>query len=439
MSLSDVVNVSITTQTSGVTRAGFGIPCVFALVVPVGFPVSKSYESPEDMVTDGFSTNNPAYLQVSSVLSQNPRVVRVKVARRSGTLAYSNTMTLGLTTVVPLAGVEFSMSVRSPAGVITAVSEIADGVDDYDDIATTLAALIDAVTDLTASATLNVISVDADNTNELFYFDGMTTNLGYLDTSSGASAELAADFAAAVNFDPDFYGVLLDTQSPADNTAMAAVVEPASRLFGASTTDALCLDVGDSSDIMSVLQASATARTYVIYSADQSSYAAGAWMGDRFPSDPGSSTWKFKTLNGVTADTIDSSEQASVISKGGNTNINIAGRNITCDGTVAEGEYIDIIRFVDWLVARIEEDVFTALANAPKIPFTDAGFDQIRNVLDGRLTNGITVGGLAEEPPFIITMPLAADSTPRTLSGVKFSAPLAGAIHAVNITGVLTV
>ena len=40
-------------------------------------------------------------------------------------------------------------------------------------------------------------------------------------------------------------------------------------------------------------------RTFLMYHEKPHQYPAAAWMGNRLPSDPGSSTWKFKTLAGV--------------------------------------------------------------------------------------------------------------------------------------------
>ena len=47
--------------------------------------------------------------------------------------------------------------------------------------------------------------------------------------------------------------------------------------------------------------------------------------------------------------------------------------SITQNGKVAAGEWIDVIRFRDWLQEEITVNVFNALVNSDKVPYTDDG------------------------------------------------------------------
>lgn len=87
-----------------------------------------------------------------------------------------------------------------------------------------------------------------------------------------------------------------------------------------------------------------------------------------------------------------------------------------------------------------------------KVPFTDGGIGLIEGVMDSTLKDGQDIGGIApteyddDDNPiygYSVTVPKASDLTEaerksRKLTGCKWSARLAGAIHAVEISGNLT-
>jgi Protein of unknown function (DUF3383). len=116
---------------------------------------------------------------------------------------------------------------------------------------------------------------------------------------------------------------------------------------------------------------------------------------------------------------------------------------ITKLGTMASGEYIDIIRFIDFVAARMRENIFLRLATLNKIPFTDGGIAIVENEIRGVLNLGIAQGGFAADPAPTVSVPRAvdvsaADKAARLLPDVRFSAVLAGAIHLVEIRGVVS-
>ena len=88
----------------------------------------------------------------------------------------------------------------------------------------------------------------------------------------------------------------------------------------------------------------------------------------------------------------------------------------------------------------------------PKIPYTDEGIGLVENQMLASLKEGQKYGGIAPEeydsdgnslPGYTTSVPLAAeisstDKASRILKDCKFSARLAGAIHAVEVSGCLT-
>ena len=85
--------------------------------------------------------------------------------------------------------------------------------------------------------------------------------------------------------------------------------------------------------------------------------------------------------------------------------------------------------------------VLSVLRSSNKIPFTDDGIDTVGNALRGALRADVTDGIYST---FTVTTPAAsavssADKAARSLTGVTFTATLAGAIHLTTITGTVSV
>ncbi len=130
---------------------------------------------------------------------------------------------------------------------------------------------------------------------------------------------------------------------------------------------------------------------------------------------------------------------------------NIGGRCIVLNGKTLSGEWMDIIRFRDWLIIEMRKRVASLFIRTTKIPFTDEGIAMITSVVRGVLVDGQTRGGIIrtytdEEDNTIrgytIKYPRARDIPAyvrqrRKLTGISFRARLTGAIHFAEITGTL--
>jgi hypothetical protein len=193
-------------------------------------------------------------------------------------------------------------------------------------------------------------------------------------------------------------------------------------------------------------------RSVVVYSDEQNQEKAAAWMGYGFSQDPGSITWAFKGAAGISADEFSTSEETAMDADVCNRYVDLAGLSMFFPGKVAGDDWIDAIRGRDWLVVRLRERIAGVLANAPKIPYTQGGADLIGNLVEAQLREGIAQGylspdplsGVGGDPPFVVTVPVvseidAATKASRVLPDVSFTAGLAGAIHAVQISGVIQV
>lgn len=256
-----------------------------------------------------------------------------------------------------------------------------------------------------------------------------------------ADAETYVDaLNAIVDINNDWYGLAIESITEADITAVAAWVEARVKIFAARSADADII-TSATDDIASTLQVAEYDRTFLMYhAAAATSYPDAAWLGNCLVRDPGSQTWKFKTLNGITPDTLTSGQTDYALGKNANTYVRVAGVNITQEGVMAGDEYIDVIRGIDWLTARIKERIFTRLVNAAKIPYTNAGIAVIETAVREQLDIALDQGLIAPEPAYTVTVPDVLDTDEidrqnRELKNVNFRARLAGAIHYTEIRG----
>jgi hypothetical protein len=442
MSLEDIISVSITAQTTTVSRLGFGTPLIarFHNVVP---SVVREYKTLTAMTDDGWPATDPAVLIATKIASQNPKPAKWKVGKRASAFTQIVTFTPIKTTQGYVYTFDIVVGAVTTTITYTVLAAATPAI-----IATALTPLITAVVGITAVDSTGFVTITTDAAGALVDYVGVSDepdNFSFKDIT--ADPGLAADLTAIETVDPDgWYCLLLDSNSEAEILAAAAFIEARKKIFVCNTSDTNVVDNVVTTDVMSDLQSFAYARTAIIYSqARLLNWSGAAWAGNRLPSDPGSSTWAFKTLAAVQVDGALTGGQVSVIeSKGGNVYRTIAGVNVTTFGITASGEYIDVTIFIDWLDARIKERIFGVLINNPKVPYTDAGVDLMRAQVLAQLNQGITAGGLAADPAPVVTAPLVADIDPadkaaRVLPDINFTATLAGAIHQLVITGVLSV
>lgn len=263
--------------------------------------------------------------------------------------------------------------------------------------------------------------------------------VGYIE----AAETLTEALNAIKEENDDFYAVAIESTLQADQEELASWVESERKIAIVRTSDADVL-AATTTDILGVLNAASRDRTAVIYGSSTAVYQDMAWLGRVLPALPGSITWKFKTLSGVSADQLSGTAITNLTAKKGNWYNRVGGVDITEEGWMASGEYIDVIRGVDFIHARLQEAIFSRLVNLPKVPYTNQGADLIVNEMDAVLELSERQGILTNDPKFSINkrdvrdIPVN-DRAARLLPDIKFEGVLAGAVHKITIAGVVTV
>ncbi|OBW92982.1 DUF3383 family protein [Gallibacterium salpingitidis] len=268
----------------------------------------------------------------------------------------------------------------------------------------------------------------------------------------GSDETVTDALAAIAKENNDWYGLAFASRDVEDVLLAAAWAEANGKLFVTASNDENLLQSSDQSDIASKLNEKQYYRSAVMYShkADEE-YPEIALMSYAFTFYPGAETWNLKKLAGVSYSPISEGEYIACAKKNATTFEKFNGSfAVTQGGKVAAGEWIDIIRFRDWLVQEVQINVTSVLINAyGKVPYTDKGIELIGAAIRQALDLGVARGGIApveldednkEIPSYIISLPRASsisnnNKAKRILQDVKFTARLAGAIHLVEIKG----
>lgn len=437
--LDDIVSVNISLQSTGISQGEFGTPLIVAPLVSFAERV-RTYTSYVDAVGDGLPV--PVLTALSDCFGQSPKPRRVKVGRRDV-----------LTAIVTVVAVANSTTYTINVGAET-YSFTSDVSATATEIVTGLAAAITTDTNeiITATVVSDTLSI-AWIAPATIAGITLSANLAWgtitpLSTGTPVQDDLSAILAA----DNDWYGFVMTERVKATQLLAAAWTETTEKLFITATSEAGVLASGTTDDLVSQLQDGNYYRTAVLYHANAATeYPDAAWAGRVFTIAPGGETWALKQLASITPNTLSATQKGVVESKGGNTfEFYQTSLAMTSPGKVAAGEWIDVIRFRDWLKDTVQTNMVQMMINRAKVPYTDAGIQLCVNNLRGSLQAGQNAGGIAPDeldangasvPGFAITYPLSANipaniKATRVLS-LSFAARLAGAIHAVAITGSL--
>lgn len=267
--------------------------------------------------------------------------------------------------------------------------------------------------------------------------------------ADSGDADVAASLAAIQAEDNSWYGLVVDQAFEDDVADIAAWVEANKKLGFYWTTDADVPDATKTTDIASTLKGQSYDRAVTIWNpmpmdgtTEKPDYPDAAWVGEGYPYEPGTSTWAYKTLKGISPANV-SGKETTLQHKNCNYYSKVGGVNITQEGKVASGEWIDIIIGTDWIEARLREAVYSALVNNRKIPYDDSGITLIEGLVKGVL-NQAAAAGILQADSIVVTVPRyadipQADKLARRLPDVKFTALYQGAIHRTTINGTISV
>lgn len=286
---------------------------------------------------------------------------------------------------------------------------------------------------------------------KVFSQDNPPTYLKIGRTDDTEDTSITDSINSVQDYDNDWFFLLSDDHTAANQELLADWAEANKKIYITSTSDTDAYDAGITTDIGSVLSAKTLDNTMVFWSGTADTEFVEAAMASYVSTYlPGSLNWAYKTLSGITADSLTTTQEIVLqgtqysIGKGYNTYTNVGGVNIVFDGHMTSGEYADIMRGTLALEARMRERIFSTMVNSLKIAFNSDGAALIRANMLSVLKDFSERGFI--EPDYTVSVPGLRSSdydsnlrANRIANGFTFTANLTGAINYVGISGTLIV
>ena len=458
MSYSPSVTSRITRNTTSVNGATFNFPifCAphmyFADIERV-----RSYGSWTELQADtDIVVGSDTYNAVRLAMTQTPAPDRVYVGRQKADSLILTPSIVGVT-------LEYGFTVTvTETATSTAVTTISSITSDASPTAVEIATAIFTDVDTGgANAIANVTAVDNTGSVSITPDAGFTVQLKAVvrlaDTYT--STETAAQLLAAIQEeDNDWYFMCASNHTEAFQLDMAASIEatgssdfPKMYFTSTASADSIVALPDPAIDVIGKLKEFGYTRTSCDWHDDADTLFPE--LGDVAYNgvyQAGTTTWKFMQVAGVTAAAdlvtgkrLSTGKQGFINDRNGNWMGFERGTKFMREGKTTSGEWIDIIRATDWLNDEIEVELLNLLLNQKggKIPFTNAGQQQVKGTVDKVLDRAVGLGILESyiptSMPDIGDVPFA-DKVARILENVKWTGYLAGAIHTIIVDGNLT-
>ena len=430
--LNNIVDVTITRETRTIQRASFSIPC-FIAEHTIFAERAKEYTSLADILSAGFATTSAVYKAATLYFGQTVAPSKIVVGRRL----------VPSVTITPTVANTAVYSFKANGTLITFTSDAdataAEIVTGLKAALTTASIPTTGSNGIVATGTTTLILTPSGDASSIANY---TANLVAVNAAS-VEDWVSATIPAVRAIKDQWYMLSIDTHVDATVLAVAAYIEgikatsPKFYVFSSAASD---IKTSATTDIFSLVKALSYTHTAYIYSGMATSFAECGLVGRFAPEQAGSNIWEQKTIVGLTVDTLTPDEISYIHGKNGATYENVGSVDVVIGGKCADGGWIDESIFVDWLKSRIQESVWSLLVNTRKIGYTSAGAAAIEGAMRAVMAEGIQVGGLADDPAPVVTVPnvlnlSSAQRATRTLPDVTFTARLAGAIRATTISG----
>ena len=471
-SLNEFVDIQISRETQIIEGENFKNVLFISDDKPF-FEAVRVYGTTSAMLTDGFTATSNAYLAAQKHFSQTPRPSNIYIGRRDYT---ASTITFDATDIVGLTDYVISRRAKNATNVSTDVSAVetagagTGGVCTGAAKVTEVTRIVDAwETAINASAIASSVTVTK-TASSITLTPVVGHEIGVLSLTDGLDRASTYEtwptaLATIEQENSNWYGVASYSSDKTDILAIAAEIETRKKIYGFSTTAVESKAVTESpvnvNDVLGLVEELNYERTFGVWHDDDAEFIEVAIMGKKLQAIAGATIWKFTTLSAVASDALTLTESTNIRAKSGNAYQEVAGQNILREGTMASGEFIDIMHGADDLHSRIQTEVYRHLlvtANGgSKVPLTDAGMKQISNIVETEIRRSITngfikstvdiedaAGQIQTISGYEIIVPLvsslsANDRAQRIAPTIKFNAVLAGAVHKTIIRGSLTV
>lgn len=422
------VHVTIAAEDAAVSQASFN-KILAAGYHTVGTELIRDYTSMTDVETD-FAAFPGIIAMATAHFSQSPHPSPLAIGRLT-------TARAKVFTATPTAANGQAYAVRVNG---TTVTYTGDGSASVQEIVEGLKTLIDAlaVSGLTVTEDNTTLTLTG-SAGTWFSFAVERPDLWTI-TETTTATGIGTELSNIATERDDWYGVIVEHQSEAMGNAVAAWAEARTKVYGVSSPNTDITGNG-SSDLASDAKTANYNRTYVRYHNEASEqFPELGMMASRFPQQPGSETWAFKRVAAANAQKLTGTQVTNLKNKNSGAIRTKGGLTIIDGSKMASGRYIDLQLGLDWLTARMQERLFSLLANNPSVKYTAEGFALIEGAVRAQCLEAMRVGFLANDDNFSVSILAPESQNPvdraaRIVRGVAFKARFAGAAEEIYING----
>lgn len=445
MALNDIVTVTVTQSAAAITTLGFGTPLVLSHKAAFLGRV-KSYYDMDEVETDFAEVNGAERLAMGAIFAQTPAPSVVKM----GKCLLPPTMRYKISAITPTSFHSTLYQLRVKGAAFDEELEFTSDANATDaEFASALVAALNGVSgkNYTASGATSPVSVTATNPGDYFSIEIYDRRLMTL-LIDHADPGIATDLAAIRDADGDFISVIGTQMSDAMIDACGAWCNTNSKLYLFDTPNTKAVTTAEGTGDDAIDDAKAAGRRYVSgwFHPSPANFLAAAVNAVCLPLAPGSETWAYKQLSGVSAVALTPGERANLVAKYGNSYENVRGTPITFDGRTSNGSWIDLVRGILWAIDQIQVDFFNFVVKASseggKIGFDEAGRVALEGNFKASLKKLVTRGLVAEEGSKVTVIPLAdvpaGDKANRIYPDTEIEAVVLGAVQKSTVRLIFT-
>lgn len=486
LSINDIVNVNVNVSKVSTALMTFNLGLIIGQCNVISTTQRvQVYSNLPSIIAAGFTTTSPEYLAAQLYFSQTPTPTKLAIGRWN----YPTETALQAVAACRIANTDWY-------GVYICQAAQADiqAVAPYIDSATPTSTFFytthdSAVLNGTAGNVMVTLKSQLVHKTVGLYSTSNTQTAGYETGAVGGSTNISAGsattFKIAIDGDATPHSITLTltglTTGALIASAMQTAIQALSPTYPAyanvtvaftnnvyvitsgstGTTSTVAITAGSSNDVAATLKIGAAngavdtagTITYLDGGASILGYAMGANTG--LPNS--AYTLMFKSLPGITTESLTEAQLAYIEGVNGNVYVNRGGTyNMLEAGVTSDGTFFDQILGLDLLSNNIQISIMNALQAVTKIPYTDAGVNILMNAISGPCeaakTTGFIAPGVWTASPFWTiktgdTLPSgykimadtvanqsAANIQARISPPIYVGAKLAGAIQHVNIS-----
>lgn len=433
--LNDII-INLVDLTQGITRQGFGLPLLYTPVSDVAY---VEYGSLASLKEASPALDADIIAMAEKLFAQEPIIEKCAVYGVDNTMDKGKgTATAGTSSSITLAADTSKADDFFNAGILYIYA--GKGAGQW----RVISAFVGSTNVASVSANF---SITPDDTSKYAIFNASTI--------AGAIED---DFEAlSLDGDMNWYFLLSNvrTSTTCPTTMpkqLSLTADTYKKMYVVEFNNETAVNLTANTDAIAFASASANGgdsdRVVVMVTDKFQEYIDCALIGRMATFKPAGATWKFKNLTRISGTAFKDGDVANMHAGFVNTYVTKFGVKQTSEGltTSSKKVFADIRILKDYITARMSEDIGQMFINTPKIPYDASGIQKVASVLEGCFGKFYTEGLIAIDetgmPLYTLIMPKlssidSVDKANRKLTGITFTATLAGAIHKVEITGYL--